>query len=271
MAGEQDSIPVETLPVEPDHEAEAPVPAEVPEGEAPAPEAAAAPEGAEQPAGDTPEPRGTRRWQKRVDKLTHRVREAEALVAQMSERMAQQNPTPDPAKPTSDKFATYEEYLEALTDYKLEKRSQPEPQAPQGPRVELADDAEESIDSARERIKDFDAVVFNPNIVIRPMWVEALGDSPVMGDVMYHLAKNQKEAQALAKMSPAAQVRELGRIEARMEAALKAPAKPIAQPSSAPVPITPVRATAPKSSDLSDPNLSDDDFERILRQNRRKR
>ena len=150
------------------------------------------PEGTE-PAGDSPpEPRGTKRWQKRVDKLTHRLREMEAVLHEQAEAIAARTPVQEPAKPKAESFQTYEEYLEALVDYKAERRAAPEAQAPrqQAPRVELADDAEESLDNARERIKDYDAVVFDPNIVIAPAWVQALADSKVMGDVVYHLARH---------------------------------------------------------------------------------
>jgi hypothetical protein len=238
-----------------------------PEGEQPQAEADTA-------AGDdTPEPRGTRRWQKRVDKLTAKVRSLESGLAQATQALQARTPVQEPAEPRPDQFATYEDYLKALTSHEIEKRvgQRPEP-APAPMPVDFTDEAEDSFEAAREEIPDFDDVVFNPTAIIRQEWVQALSDSPVSAKVLYHLAKNTKEAAALARMSLPAQVRELGRLESKVQALAKArTSKPAPQQSGAPAPIAPVRPVAASTKDLSDPNLSDADFERILRQKRAKR
>lgn len=66
-------------------------------------------------------------------------------------------------------------------------------------------------------------VMLNRNLPITASMAEAIRDSDVGPQVAYYLAENMDRATAIAQMSPMAQAREIGRIEARMEVKTSAP------------------------------------------------
>ena len=68
-------------------------------------------------------------------------------------------------------------------------------------------------------------------------------------EMVYHLGSNLEKAEALANMTPASAIMEIGRISAQLSA------KPEIKTSAAPDPITPVKAGSALSSDISD-NMS---------------
>jgi len=58
---------------------------------------------------------------------------------------------------------------------------------------------------------------------------EALRESEFGPQVAYHLVENPEVARAILQLSPSAQLREIGRIEARLEAAKAKPAPAVSQ------------------------------------------
>ena len=71
-------------------------------------------------------------------------------------------------------------------------------------------------------------------------------------DIAYHLGSHPKEAQRIAALSPLSQIREIGKLEAKL---LAEPAKPKA-PSKAPAPITPLTGVAQVATEV--PSEQDD-------------
>lgn len=68
---------------------------------------------------------------------------------------------------------------------------------------------------ARTKHADFDNIALNPAVqVTQSMFDAAMGDS--LGDVLYHLGKNPAEADRIATLSSVQQVKEIGKIEARL-------------------------------------------------------
>lgn len=179
------------------------------------------------------------------------ARERERLIADV---LARNQPAPKqeaPAndRPTPDKFTTTEEYVEAVAEWKAkeilksqhqesETRSQQE--ASQRYMAEMQAEYQEREEAAAEKYDDFEEVTRNPALKITPPMAEAIIASDVGPDVAYYLGINPKEAERISKLSPFLQVKEIGRLEAKVMA--EPPAK---KTTSAPPPISPVK---PKGS-----------------------
>lgn len=157
-----------------------------------------------------------------------------------------QQPAAPAEKPTPDKFATTEEYVEALAGWKAEEilskkvaetQKQGQEQAQRAQHEEVLATFREREDKAREVHDDFDAVAYNPRLVITDAMAATIQQSEVGPELAYYLGKNPQEAERIAKLSPFLQAKELGRLEAKLPTA-----EPAKQTSSAPEPINPVSA-----------------------------
>jgi hypothetical protein len=129
----------------------------------------------------------------------------------------------DPNKPVRTNYATYEDWVEALSVYNAEqvvaKREQAGRQAQQSQAgAQIVERWNKSLEGAREKYEDFDAVV-GTSLQIPQIAFNAIVDSPVGSDVAYYLGQHPEIAQGLAKLSPLGVVRTIGRIEAQFEKA----------------------------------------------------
>lgn len=152
--------------------------------------------------------------------------------------------TPAQSKPTASNFNSDEEYLEALTDWKVENKRQEweaqEQQAAQNnQRVEKRARLEEEFAKGATRFEDFEDVVFDPTVPITHEVADLLADSDDPAALAYYLAKHTTEAVAIARMSPTAAARRLAKIEGELvkDEASKPKPKKI---SNAPPPIKPL-------------------------------
>lgn len=216
--------------------------------------------------------KGGRRFQKRIDRLTKRAAEAERR-AEEAERRAnelEQKSKPAPAatadEPDPADFDDYDEYLTAFTDWKAaskakpsskEAAKEPKPKAKPDDKApaddqEFADaleDVQEAFEDWRKKHDDFDEVVTHPDVQITRDMVLAMAESDDPGGIAYHLGKNREEAARIAALSPIAQAREIGKIEATLAAPKPAPTKKTTQ---APDPIDPVRGASSASKEPAD-------------------
>lgn len=101
----------------------------------------------------------------------------------------------------------------------------------------------EACDDARSRYSDFDAVALNPRLPVSPAMQEAILQSDMAADVLYHLGKTPALARQLAGLSPIEVAMSIGRLEGTL-----AKPRPITQ-SKAPAPISPVKARGSVSKD----------------------
>lgn len=190
---------------------------------------------------------------KRLAKAERKAkREMDARIAEI---LAQQKPpvqsqTPADDRPTQAQFLKNGEvdadaYIEAVSEWKakqvlkwqqqeFETRSQSE--AAQRHADSLRADYQERCDAASEKYDDFDEVTGNPALKIAPAMADAILSSDVGPDVAYYLGINPKEAERIAKLPPFLQIKEIGRLEAKV---ITDP--PARKTSSAPPPITPVK------------------------------
>ena len=233
---------------------------------------AAKPE-AEEPAKTDQDPenkRQSRRFERRLDKAYRRAAEAEARAKLAEEAVAkfrtQQQPPVDPGAPKLEDFKDIEEYAAAREKHAAEKalKDHSERQRVDAQKKELetlVSSWTEKAESAADKYEDFDEVVGD----VKPTapWAIAAMEADNAVDVMYWLGKNIKEAERIASLHPRVQVREIGKIEAKLLA--EPPAKP-KTPSKAPAPIQPLSGAAPAAPDGPSEN---DDMDAWVRKRRK--
>lgn len=196
---------------------------------------------------DKDAPRRKSGYQRRIDKLTREKRELEARLAALEQRVAGGDKKPAgeaaetkpeakaPAgdgRPNPEDFDTYEAYTEALVDWKTE----------QAERRRAAEAAERRtfeawtarLEAARQAHDDFDEVV-DSELPLSDAMFQAIVESEQGAELAYYLGSHPEEAERIAKLSPVAAIRALGRIEASLDQSHTAP-KPKPAVSSAPKP-----------------------------------
>ena len=196
----------------------------------------------------------------RINELTKRAHEAEREVQRLREA-SERKPAESTEKPIPDRFGSYDEYVEALADWKADqrvaesfkRRDAERSQAAEARAAEAKAQAwAERQSEFREATPDYDAVVGKSSVQVAPHVVDALLDSDSGPELAYHLAKRPETVKRINALSPLSAARELGRIEAT----LSSPAAPQIKPASkAPAPITPVRSSAPAAVDLASANM----------------
>jgi hypothetical protein len=215
------------------------------------------PEDDDQELGDEQPVKG-RRLQKRFDKLTAEIRDLKsqlaagkgngsrepeaAAVEQGSAQQGDPNAKPDPLN-----FNTTEEYLEALTDWKVDQRER----LREGQRAlkERAETYNGRVNELKKQPEyaDWDRVfeaIKADDIPLSAPFAAALNSDPHAAELSYWLAKNPKEAKRITSLSPIESIRELGKISARFDAAPEKTKPPV---SKAPAPVRPVSSA--KSSE----------------------
>lgn len=163
----------------------------------------------------------------------------------------------EPVKPDIKTFQTVEEYDAAMEKYSDDKHAFKAAQQAQKAAKEQRESEyrkvigahEDREDAARERYDDYEQVVRNPKLRITNPMADAMFHADNGPDIAYHLGKNPKEAERIAELSPVAQVKEIGKLEAKLLA--EPPAK---KASAAPPPISPVSARGGNTAvDTTDP------------------
>lgn len=156
-------------------------------------------------------------------------------------------------KPESSNFDTYEAYIDALTDWKVEHRIKTEREKAESSYSENQKIAQQQqafsgfearAEKVREKYEDFDDVAFS-NFKVTEAMTAALLESELGPDILYYLGNNPKEAARIARLSPYAQAREIGKLEAKYPELSKTT-------STAPAPISPVKPKSQASDEISD-------------------
>lgn len=196
--------------------------------------------------------------QGRMDELTRARREAEREAAYwkaVAEGKGSDNTEATP-KPASSEFATYDEYVEALSDWKAgQKVATALAQRAEGAATTArAETFEERVSQAKTRMSDFDTVVGKSSVEVASHIRESILDSDRGPELAYHLAKHPQEAQRLSSMHPLQAARELGRLEAsfdKPEAESSEPAAAARPVTNAPPPTRP--AASGRTAPTTDP------------------
>lgn len=230
---------------------------------------------------------GKKPIQPRINELVRKRHEAEREAAYWR-GVAQANaskstvetpaPAAAPAKPTADQFKTYDEYVEALTDWKsdravekalasvntkIEEKSTQQTAAQQ--QADRTKNWQARQDATRAVLKDYDDVVGESDVPIAPHVGELLLDSDHGPALAYKLAKDPELADKLNRMAEKQAAKEIGKMEAAFDIAAGSSnsqtqtAAPAAQPnvSRAPTPPRPVTQGRSTSKDLSQMSMDE--------------
>ena len=165
----------------------------------------------------------TRRLAKEQRKIERNVR-AEVENGFLKEKLEQYQPRQAPERsgePKPEQFKTYEEYLDKLTDWKVDKKLADMQEKSARKQQEESQQSYESkardnLLKAADKYDDFEDVVTNPKMTITVAMRDALGESDIGGEIAYYLGQNLKEADAIAKMSPVAQIKAIDKLEQKL-------------------------------------------------------
>lgn len=158
--------------------------------------------------------------------------------------------TQESDRPARANYTSDEDWVEAVTDWKLEKREQESKQKQQAQQQQSVASKTESIYAEAQKIPGFDREAFD-ELPLTPAIASALIESDVSAKLMAHLAANPDDVERIAKLSPARQAAEIGKLEISIASAPKV--------SKAPPPITPIGGA--KGSVSKDPSeMTDAEF-----------
>lgn len=230
--------------------------------------------------------------QKRLDKLTAKMREQERRAQELERELAKYRDTKPAAaeakptgKPTVDKFATYDEYVEALADWTAEQKLAKTLEAQKAESQKAAEQQrtqarnrewEKSVAEARKAHADYEDAIQEAAEaqeageipILTPETFAAIMETDSKAEIMYYLAKNRADLERLANATGPRVLIELGKIEAKLTA--PAQEKP-PKVTTAPKPPSTVTGRAKGSFDPNDPNVSTDEWFKREKERLRKR
>ena len=180
-----------------------------------------------------------------------REREArESLEAKVRELEGRTQPQKVEAseEPRPEQFTDMYEYAKALTDYKVDQRlaeeKQKEAQAKvEAQRQQVINTWAKRVESAKAEMPDFEAMVGSADVVVSNEVRDAIFESDVGPQVLYHLAENPEIAEKLQGMTVTSALRTIGKLEAQFEKT-EPQTKTVVGKSKAPAPINPIRSAA---------------------------
>lgn len=197
--------------------------------------------------------------QPRIDELTRARREAER-EAEYWRQVAQRTQSPAQAasqRPVPENFEKYDDYIDALTDWKAEQAVAKRMEADNARKVAetRAQTFAERQAQIRAVLPDYDEVVGGSDTPIANHVGEIILESDLGPQLAYHFAKNPDALLRLNNMTPTAAAREIGRLEAVLSVKPAAPAAPTKKVSNTPAPAgtlsTQGRATTPALQNMS--------------------
>jgi hypothetical protein len=172
--------------------------------------------------------------ERRIGKITKKWRSAERAAEyeknkrkEVETELAKLRLTiPTTAKPAAEDFEDTTEYIEALTDWKIEQKLNAQKlntdkEAKEIVEKDTANTAETELDAitedGRDKYDDYDKLVFDENLVITQNMYDIVITSDIAADVLYFLGKNPEKALALSDMSTIKIAKEIGKIELEIE------------------------------------------------------
>jgi len=209
---------------------------------------------AEEEAEVTDKPKQNPKLEKRFSELTKRAKQAEAdklsLETRLQELEGRVAPTPqaDPIglKPQASQFNDAFEYAEALAEWSTEKAlndrdKQEQQRKVEDQRNEVIKSWSQKLEKAKVEMPDFDDMVASSNVQVRDEVRDAILESDVGPQILYHLASDDDYALKISQMPVNKALKELGRLEVQFERK-EAPiekSEPVIR-SKAPAPIKPL-------------------------------
>jgi hypothetical protein len=197
-----------------------------------------------------------------------------------AQRQQQHAPPPDQKKPESKDFETFEEYTEALTNWRgeqaertavakvteqIEQRFAHERARIDAERRDLETrqtyaQHQSRIEAARASHPDFDEAVSQAlDLPTNPMMDTHIIRSPLGGELMHYLATHPDECATIAELPAGPTLVALGRLEARLETAKSGPVSSRPPTSKAQPPIKPVGGSSGSADDIPNGDVSLDE------------
>lgn len=193
-------------------------------------------------------------FQKRIDKLSKKVADAERDLEYWRQEALRGKAQPQPEapkpqvdlskRPKADDFNTADEYTEALIDWKADQKLAAKEQADRAKAAQT--EVQSKIQKHQERVKEFakqtddwEELIESVKVPMSLTVQEAIIDSEHGPEIMYELAKDTEELKRIGTLSPIAAAKAIGRLEAQF---LKKPSTKETKTSSVPAPVKTVRA-----------------------------
>jgi hypothetical protein len=217
---------------------------------APAPEVTATPESAESTPEVAEEQPSKTFTQEELDAAIGKrlAREQRKWEREQAQRQAEQQVLKAAPTASADQFESPEAYAEALALQKAEELIAKREAAKQ--QSQVLESYQEREEAARDKYDDFEQVAYNPKLPITNVMAETIQSSDIGPELAYYLGSNPKDAERISRMTPLAQAKEIGKIEAKLAAE-----PPVKRTTSAPAPISPVtaRSSGAPAYDTTDP------------------
>jgi hypothetical protein len=199
--------------------------------------------------------------QKRIAKLERKLDkqriESETRARVLAEVNQPQEYTP--SKPTREAYASDEEWVEALAEFKADqkfaeltqKQKEAERETKYKSEVERQNERKnDMIQTGERKYDDFEEVVANNKVKISEPAYLAILETENGADIVYHLAKNPAEADRIAALSPYAQAKEIGKLEDKLSS------KPV-KLSNAPAPMSPAKGASSIVKSIEDMSIDE--------------
>ena len=171
----------------------------------------------------------------------------EAEVATLRQQTQPKPAAPVDAKPQPSQFTDAFEFAEALADWSAEQalvrrdKEDAERRA-DAERQKIISTWTAKVAAAKSDIPDFDEMVASSSVAVNDAIRDAILESDVGPQILYHLAKDDEVAKRITSMSPNAALREIGKLEARFEKQTETkPSNPVGRSKATP-PINPIRS-----------------------------
>lgn len=225
-------------------------------------------------------------FQKRIDKLSKAKSDAERDRDHWREVALAGKKTPEETKTTTEEvpeiavrpkaedFEKHDDYVEALTDWKLDQKLAAKERERQVETVKTEAakrwDAHQSrMNTFRESHPDIDEALQNvAKTKISLPLNELIIESDLGAEIVYELAKNPKEFERLCKLSPLAVGKEVGKLEAKLSktstTTMVIP-KTSERKISTAKPVTPLRTRGSNAidKDISNPKLTQKEYDKL--------
>jgi len=109
------------------------------------------------------------------------------------------------------------------------------------------------LDAVKLEVPEYDTIIANSDVGVSDLVRDAIIDSEVGPKILLHLAQNPDFTKELGKMTAAAALKQIGRLEAKYEtvAEPKEPSKPVVKISKSAEPISPIRGGRSLDIELS--------------------
>jgi hypothetical protein len=237
--------------------------------------------------GDKPKKKsGSQRRKERAERAEAEVTRLQRLVEEMALKGAGSEPKPVKAemkqvvpdgKPNPDSFETHAEYVEALTDWKTDLKFKARDDEANKAKAQIAHEQTmkahfDRVNAFKEKTDDYEEVIEAVGDMKMSLTLQDLLVTSDHGpELIYELAKSKAEFERVSKLGPIAAALEIGKLVAKIEAKASPEKKPEPKKlTNAPKPLEPVGGSKAKvAKSISDPSLSQAEYERIRREQMR--